>query len=179
MKTANGQVKQRVTSQGNKRMAIPDEHFPEFCRRIGANGTAERMKLINQFAEEHPTVSVRQVTLKLGEITTKTVPGCITQPAEREKKAGRAFVFYLRPRYYKYLPPEERPADWEKYAALDEQAWQEEKKHAEDDADSKAASTTMASEAGDMDSKAPSEIAADDESSAASGGPKKKPKLEQ
>lgn len=123
MKTANGQVKPRVTSQGNKRMAIPDDVFPEFCRRIGAQGTGERMKLITQFAEEHPTVSVRQVTLKLGEITTKEMPACV-KPSD--KKTGRAFMFYLRPRFYKYLPAEERPDGWEKYAEMDEKAWQSE-----------------------------------------------------
>lgn len=123
MKTANGQVKPRVTSQGNKRMAIPDDVFPEFCRRIGAQGTGERMKLITQFAEEHPTVSVRQVTLKLGEITTKEMPACV-KPSD--KKTGRAFMFYLRPRFYKYLPPDERPEGWEKYAEMDEKAWQSE-----------------------------------------------------
>jgi hypothetical protein len=122
MKTANGEVKARVTSQGNKRMAVPDEHFPEFCRRIGAQGTGERMKLINQFAEEHPTVSVRQVTLKLGEITTKDMPGCV-KAVEREKRAGRAFMFFLRPRFYKHLPPDERPEGWETYAEMDEKAW--------------------------------------------------------
>lgn len=126
MKTANGQVKPRVTSQGNKRMAIPDEHFPEFCRRIGAHGTGERMKLINQFAEEHPTVSVRQVTLKLGEITTKEMPGCINADDANERRMGRAFMFYLRPRYYRYLPPEDRPEGWEQYAEMDEKAWQAE-----------------------------------------------------
>ena len=124
MKTASGQIKARVTSQGNKRMAIPDEHFPEFCRRIGANGTGERMKLINQFAEEHPTVSVRQVTLKLGEITTKDMPPCVKPP---EKKQGRAFMFYLRPRFYKHLPADERPEGWERYAELDERAWEAER----------------------------------------------------
>ena len=77
MKNANGQLKPRVTSQGNKRMSIPDDLFPEFCRRISAQGTAERMKLINQFAEEHPTISVRQVTLRLNEITTRDMPGCV------------------------------------------------------------------------------------------------------
>lgn len=119
MKNSSGQLKPRVTSQGNKRMSIPDDLFPGFCRRIGADGTGERMKLINQFAEENPTVSVRQVTLRLGEITTKDMPGCVT-PKEREKKAGRAFMFYLRPRYYKHLLPEDRPAGWEKYAEEDE-----------------------------------------------------------
>jgi hypothetical protein len=125
MKTANGEVKARVTSQGNKRMGIPDEHFPEFCRRISAQGTGERMNLINQFAEEHPTVSVRQVTLKLGEITTKDMPGCVTA-VEREKKVGRAFMFFLRPRFYKYLPADERPEGWETYAEMDEKAWRDE-----------------------------------------------------
>ena len=124
MKKANGQLKPRVTSQGNKRMSIPDELFPGFCRRIGANGTGERMKLINEFAEENPTVSVRQVTLRLGEITTKDIPGCIAPP---EKKGGRAFMFYLRPRFYKHLPPEERPKGWEKYAEEDTIKWQQEK----------------------------------------------------
>lgn len=124
MKTASGQVKPRVTSQGNKRMAIPDEHFPEFCRRIGAMGTGERMKLINQFAEEHPTVSVRQVTLKLGEITTKEMPACVKPP---DKKNGRAFMFYLRPRFYKFLPADERPEGWEKCAEIDERSWELEK----------------------------------------------------
>ena len=106
MKNANGQLKPRVTSQGNKRMSIPDDLFPEFCRRISAQGTAERMKLINQFAEEHPTISVRQVTLRLNEITTRDMPGCVKA---KEKKNGRALTFYLRPRFYKYLPPEDRP----------------------------------------------------------------------
>ena len=121
MKKANGQFKQRVTSQGNKRMSIPDELFPEFCRRISAQGTGERMKLINQFAEDYPTVSVRQVTLRLGEITTKELPECVEPP---EKKAGRAFMFYLRPKFYKFLPEDERPNEWERYAEEDEVRWQ-------------------------------------------------------
>jgi SWI/SNF-related matrix-associated actin-dependent regulator of chromatin subfamily A member 5 len=124
MKKANGQLKPRVTSQGNKRMAIPDELFSGFCRRIGAKGTGERMKLINHFAEDNPTVSVRQVTLRLGEITTKDLPGCIEPP---EKKSGRAFMFYLRPRFYKHLSPDELPEGWEKYAEEDESKWQQEK----------------------------------------------------
>lgn len=123
MKKANGQVKARVTSQGNKRMSIPDELFPEFCRRISAEGTGERMKLINTFAAENPTISVRQVTIRLGEITTRERPECVVPS---EKARGRAFVFYLRPRYYKYLPEDERPKGWEKYAAEDEAIFQEE-----------------------------------------------------
>jgi SWI/SNF-related matrix-associated actin-dependent regulator of chromatin subfamily A member 5 len=57
--------KPRVTSQGNKRMSIPEELFPEFCRLIGATGTAQRMKLINDFVEKYPDVSVRQVRYQL------------------------------------------------------------------------------------------------------------------
>ena len=128
MTTANGQVKPRITSQGNKRMSIPEEHFPDFCRRISANGTGQRMNLINKFSEENPTVSVRQVTIRFGEVTTKDRPACIkpVENKDREKKVGRAFTFYLRPRFYKYLPPEERPDNWETYADMDEKAWQEE-----------------------------------------------------
>lgn len=119
MMTANG-MKPRVTSQGNKRMSIPDEAFPEFCRRIGPHGTGERMKLINQFAEDYPETSIRQVTLKLGEITCKEPPACVDMTGRKV----RAFMFYLRPRYYKYLLPEERPDNWEKFAALDDQLWE-------------------------------------------------------
>lgn len=122
MKQADGQLKPRVTSQGNKRMTIPDELFPEFCRRITAQGTGERMKLISQFVEDHPTISIRQVTLKFSEITTKTRPPWHYQP----KQKGRAFHFYLRPRFYKYLEESERPEDWQRYAAEDELLWQKE-----------------------------------------------------
>lgn len=124
MKKANGQLKPRITSNGNKRMSIPDELFPEFCHRIGAHGTGERVNVINQFVEDHPTISIRQVTIKLSEITTRDRPAWIPEP---EKKQGRAFMFYLRPRYYKHLPPHERPEGWEAYAEEDERKWQEEK----------------------------------------------------
>lgn len=127
MKKPDGQLKPRVTSQGNKRMTIPDELFPEFCRRIGAQGTGERMNVINRFVEDHPTISVRQVTMKLSEITTRTKPSCVVEPSDREKKSGRAFMFYLRPCFYKHLPVAERPADWERYAAEDEIRFKDEK----------------------------------------------------
>ena len=104
-------------------MSIPEAIFPEFCRRIGASGTGERMKLINTFAEDFPEASVRQVTIRLGEITTREMPKCVVPP---EKKGGRAFMFYLRPCFYKYLPEDERPDDWERYAEEDEQRWLEE-----------------------------------------------------
>ncbi|KAL3919052.1 MAG: hypothetical protein SGILL_003948 [Bacillariaceae sp.] len=125
VKTPNG-MKARVTSQGNKRMAIPEEAFPDFCRRIGAHGTGERKKVIQEFANEHPTTSVRQVTLKLGEITQKDPPPCVDMTGRKV----RAFMFYLRPKFYKFLPPDERPKDWETYAAEDEIKWVQEKEQA-------------------------------------------------
>ncbi|KAL3915861.1 MAG: hypothetical protein SGILL_005448 [Bacillariaceae sp.] len=122
VKTSDGTLKPRVTSQGNKRMAIPEEAFPDFCQRIGAYGTGERKKVIQEFADQHPTTSVRQVTLKLSEITQKTPPPCVDMTGRKV----RAFMFYLRPKFYKYLPPDERPKDWEKWAAEDEIKWAQE-----------------------------------------------------
>jgi hypothetical protein len=122
MKKPGGGMKPRVTSQGNKRMSIPDELFPDFCRRIGAHGTGERMKLINTFVEEYPHISVRQVTIKFQEVTTRTMPSWMPVP----EKKGRAFMFYLRGRFYPLLPENERPANWEKYAAEDEALFKEE-----------------------------------------------------
>lgn len=130
MKQPDGQLKIRVTSQGNKRMSIPDELFPDFCQRIGAEGTGERMRLINQFVEDNPTISVRQVTMKLADITTRDRPRCIS---ESERKGGRAFMFYLRPCFYKHLPASERPEGWEKYAAEDEKVWQEDEQRNSED----------------------------------------------
>jgi SWI/SNF-related matrix-associated actin-dependent regulator of chromatin subfamily A member 5 len=110
--------KPRVTSQGNKRMAIPMEIFPDFCKRIGARGTGQRMKLINTFVEDYPDVSVRQVTIKFSDVTTKDCPPGVTPP---EKKGGRAFQFYLRPKFYKYLGPEDyKPDHWQELMADDE-----------------------------------------------------------
>jgi hypothetical protein len=115
---AEGRPKPRVTSLGNKRMAIPEELFPEFCRRITAAGTWEREKLAKDFSADHPTVSMRQVSMKLNEITTRDRPACV--PESTRKAGTRAVTFYLRPRFYRYLPEDERPADWERYAAADE-----------------------------------------------------------
>jgi hypothetical protein len=99
-------------------MAIPEELFPEFCRRISAAGTWEREKLAKDFSADHPSVSMRQVSLRLNEITTRDRPACV--PGSTKKAGTRAITFYLRPRFYKYLPEKERPADWERYAAADE-----------------------------------------------------------
>ena len=117
--------KPRVTSQGNKRMCIPDELLPEFCRRIGVNGTAQRMKLINKFVEDYPDISVRQVTLKFSEVTTKDCPPGVAPP---EKKSGRSFQFYLRPRFYDKLRAEDgRPSGWEELKVADDELWEKQK----------------------------------------------------
>jgi hypothetical protein len=101
------------------------------------HGTGERMSVINKFVADNPVVSVRQVTLKFSEVTTRDRPQCVPEK-KLSKKVGRAFMFYLRPRFYRYLPPDERPVDWEKYAADDEILWQDEKKVAEAKEDSKS-----------------------------------------
>ena len=122
----DGAPKPRVTSQGNKRMDIPEELFPEFCSRISAYGTGERMKVINAFVDDHQSISVRQVTMRFAEITTRERPGCIPD-VKVVKKTGRAFMFYLRPCFYKFLPASERPVNWEEYAFEDEKLYEEEK----------------------------------------------------
>jgi len=105
-----------IVSHGNKRMAIPEDLLPHLCRKIGANGTRKRMLTIENFCNEYPSVSVRQATFKFAEITTLTRPACIPEPPKPKGK-GRAFLFLLRPRLYHLLPENERPNDWEKYAA--------------------------------------------------------------
>lgn len=100
---------------GNKRMAVPDDKLPELCKRISPQGTNKRMQVIEEFAKETPSASIRQVTFKFGELVTKDCPPCIT-PVKREKRSGRAFTFYLRPRFYHMVPEEMRPENWEKYA---------------------------------------------------------------
>ena len=101
--------------KGSIRMAVTDELLPELCRRIGANGTNKRMKTIEDFSRDFPGASVRQVTFKFSEITTRERPICIGDKPERSG-SGRSFDFYLRPRLYNLLPEEERPPDWEKNA---------------------------------------------------------------
>ena len=126
MRRPDGQLKVRVTSQGNKKMSIPDDIFPEFCRKVGAQGNGSRNNIVNEFIEAHPTISARQVTLRLSEITVKKRPACIPE-ATPEKKKGPKFMFYLRPCFYKYLREDQRPPDWEKYAEEDQKLYEEEK----------------------------------------------------
>ena len=120
----------RVTSLGNKRMSVTDEILPDLCRRIGIQGTNKRMELINQFALDYPDSSVRQVTIKFGEVTVKKRPECVNErPKEPIKRRGKGGVFYLRPRMYHLLPADEQPqCDWQKYADEDENIWEEEQR---------------------------------------------------
>jgi hypothetical protein len=122
---------------GNKRMAVSDDVIPDFCRRISANGTRKRMNTINEFVKDHPQASIRQVTFKFTDLTTKDRPSCIPKP-EKPKGKGRAFTFYLRPRFYHMLPEEERPKDWERFAKEDDLKWQEECRKAKELKDIKA-----------------------------------------
>merc|ERR1719354_620444 len=71
---------------GNKRMAVPDELLPDFCRRIGAKGTRKRMPTINAFVKDHPEVSIRQVTFKFADITPRFLKLFILKP---EKPKGK------------------------------------------------------------------------------------------
>lgn len=125
----DGQLKVRVTSQGNKRMSIPDELFPEFCRKIGPHGNASRTSLVNSWIEEHPTISARQVTLRLNDITTKHRPACVPE-APPEKKKGPKFMFYLRPCFYRYLREDQLAlvSGWEQIAEADAKEYEKEQK---------------------------------------------------
>jgi len=116
--------KNRGNPLGNKKMAVPEELVPELCSRIGAQGTHERMKVITDFVKDHPVTSIRQVTLKFSLLVTKKIPGCVSEI--EKKSAGRVFSFYLRPKFYRLLSAEERPANWAKYADEDEQLFQRE-----------------------------------------------------
>ena len=111
----NGNIKP-ITSLGNKKMSVPEEALPMLCRMIGAKGTGHRMKVINEFAARHQTVSVRQATIKFADITVREPPSCVDLTGVKL----RTFMFYLRPAYYKYLPPEDRPENWEQFAEEDE-----------------------------------------------------------
>ena len=168
MKTSDGQLKNRVTSQGNKRMFVPDELVPELCRRISATGTGERMKVIQKFAEDHPTVSQRQVTIKFAEIAVRERPPCIPD-VKFVKKAGRAFMFYLRPAFYKHLAPEDRPENWEQLAAEDELKMKQEAEEKKNKNDApKAGKKGGAEEMDDEESSKPTAAASPSEATASS-----------
>ena len=166
MKQSDGQLKIRVTSQGNKRMTIPDELFPEFCRRIG-QGTGNRVEVINKFVEDYPTISARQVTLKFADVCAREKPVCVSEAlvAPKKKKMGRTFMFYLRPCFYKHLLPEHRPVDWEKYAAEDQLAWDREQQEGDNSKTSNGMPSPMeqlSSRASSVGGSVNSSIAGDD-----------------
>jgi len=116
-------LKRNASHNGNKKMEFLPELLPEFCHRISANGTGQRADVVSQFAKDHPDISLRQVTLKMTECTQRERPPWIPEPARKPGQVGRTFMVYLRPRFYKYLPEHERPANWEEAAAADEQKW--------------------------------------------------------
>lgn len=174
---------------GNKKMAVPKELIPALCRRISANGTRKRMDVIQQFSKDNPSVSIRQVTFKFADLTTKDRPGCIPK-TEKPKGKGRAFIFFLRPRFYHLLPEDERPEDWERYAKEDILLSEQEKTSSIDDKSKTEKNTDTSSQADaeessivssepasmDIDSKTNNESHDDDltEDEAESQPPKKK-----
>lgn len=124
---------------GNKKMSVPEELLPELCRRVSANGTRKRMQVIQDFSKDNPSVSIRQVTFKFSDITTRDRPGCIEE-VEKPKGKGRAFIFYLRPKFYPLLPEDERPENWEKYSKEDEVLYEEESRKSKEEQAKKARS---------------------------------------
>jgi len=125
IESSPGYKKTKGASKGSIPMSLPEELFPEFCRRISANGTNQRMDVINGFTKDHPQTSARQATIKFTELTTKDKPSCIPPPPKKVGK-GRSITFYVRPRYYHMLSEDERPTGWEEEAEADELLWQEE-----------------------------------------------------
>ena len=104
--------------KGSIAQLIPDALIPELCRKITAKGTRIRDEIIKEFTTYHPEASQRQCLIKFQELTTKHKPDCVPQP--EKVKGGRAWVFYLRPRFYHMLQENERPDGWEHAAAEDE-----------------------------------------------------------
>mmetsp|Transcript_17420 Transcript_17420/g.37613 ORF Transcript_17420/g.37613 Transcript_17420/m.37613 type:complete len:1527 (-) Transcript_17420:110-4690(-) len=120
-----GYKKPKGASKGSIPMSLPERLLPEFCSRITANGTNQRMEVINGFTKDHPETSARQATIKFADLTTKDRPSCVPPPGKKVGK-GRSVTFYVRPRFYHMLPEEERPTGWEEAAQADELLWQEE-----------------------------------------------------
>ena len=115
--------KSKGHGKGSVAQVIPAALIPELCRKITANGTRLRDEIIKQFTSDHPEASIRQCLIKFQELTTKYKPDCVPQP---EKASGRAWVFFLRPRFYHLLEESERPNGWEAAAAVDEELYAKE-----------------------------------------------------
>jgi hypothetical protein len=114
-----GYMKPKGASKGSTPMAMPEHLLPVFARRISANGTSQRMDVINGFTKDYPETSARQATIKFTDLTTKDRPACIPPPGKKSGK-GRQVTFYVRPQFYHMLPEEERPNGWEEAAQADE-----------------------------------------------------------
>lgn len=121
-----GYTKPKGASKGSTPMAMPEHLLPVFARRITANGTSQRMDIINGFVKDHPETSARQATIKFTELTTKDRPSCIPEPGKKSGK-GRQVTFYVRPRFYHMLHEDERPNGWEEAAQADELLYVEER----------------------------------------------------
>jgi hypothetical protein len=150
--------------KGSIAQLIPDALLPELCRQITANGTRIRDEIIKQFTTDHPEASIRQCLIKFQELTTKFKPDCVPQP---EKASGRAWVFFLRPRFYHLLPEDERPIGWEAEAAKDEELYVkecEEKEKAKEEEKEKAGAKTQENEDDDTSNVYASTIGTDDDS---------------
>lgn len=125
LEASPGYQKPKGASKGSVPMSLPESFLPMFCSQISANGTSQRMDIINEFIKDHPETSARQATIKFAELTTKDKPQCVALPGKKSGK-GRSVIFYLRPRFYHMLPEAERPDGWEGAAQADEVLWQEE-----------------------------------------------------
>lgn len=119
LENSPGYMKPKGASKGSTPMAMPEHLLPVFARRISANGTNQRMDVINRFTKDYPETSARQATIKFTDLTTKDRPACIPPPGKQSGK-GRQVTFYVRPRFYHMLPEEERPNGWEEAAQADE-----------------------------------------------------------
>merc|ERR1711957_482922 len=86
IESSPGYKKSKGVSKGSIPMALPDHLLPELASLITANGTNQRMDVINEFIKSHPETSARQTTIKFTELTTKDRPSCIAPPP---KKIGR------------------------------------------------------------------------------------------
>ena len=135
--------------KGSIPQLIPDALIPELCRKITANGTRARDDIIKQFTTDHPEASIRQCLIKFQELTTKYKPlDSIPHP---EKVSGRAWVFYLRPRFYHMLDENERPDGWEAAAVQDEELYAKECKAKVEEEKGKSASGAANNEHDDDD----------------------------
>ncbi|KAL7522328.1 hypothetical protein ACHAWX_007021 [Stephanocyclus meneghinianus] len=156
--------------KGSIPQLIPDALIPELCRRITANGTRMRDDIIKQFTKDHPEASIRQCLIKFMELTTKYKPDCVPEP---EKVAGRAWIYFLRPRFYHFLDEENRPDGWEAAAEEDEANYAKEceEKALEEKANAEAAAED--NDADDTSNVYASTIGTDDSDNEDENPPKK------